>query len=111
MADFDATIDPLPLANKLILNGGKALPEEVDFICRALLFAHVKVDQLYGAIERGPGGPKMLCDLYNHVKEFVEKQQITCSETVYQSDRVIENGYDFIDGCAKIVGFYKDDED
>ena len=108
--DFNPTIDPLPLANKLILNGGNALPEEVDFICRALLLAHVKVDQLYLALENRPGGPAKLCDLWNHVKEFVEKQQITCSETVYQSDRVIENGYDFIDGCAKIVGFHQDED-
>lgn len=71
--DFDATIDPLPLANKLILNGGKALPEEVDFICRALLLAHVKVDQLYLAIEREPKSPKKLCDVFNAANAYVKK--------------------------------------
>jgi hypothetical protein len=48
--------------------------------------------------------------LLAHVKKFIKEQQITCSETVYQSDRVIENGYDFIDGCAKIVGFHRDED-
>lgn len=109
--DFDATIDPLPLANKLILNGGKALPEEVDFLARALLLAHVKVDQLYGALENRPGGPQKLCDLWNHVAEFIKKQNIHCIETVYQSDRVILNAYDFIAGCCNIVGYQKLSDD
>lgn len=70
MIDFDETNDPLPLANKLILNGGQALPEEVLFIARALLLAHVKVDMLYGAIERGPKGPEKLCDVLNAATEW-----------------------------------------
>jgi hypothetical protein len=51
--------------------------------------------------------------LYKHCREFVEKQNINCEETVYQTDRVIENAYEFIDGCCEIVGYKKceDDED
>jgi hypothetical protein len=43
--------------------------------------------------------------------KFVTEQEITCSESVYQSDRVIENAYELIDRICKIVGFYKDPED
>jgi hypothetical protein len=108
--EFDETIDPLPLANKLILNGGKALPEEVDFLARALLHAHVKVDALYNALDKKPGGPQKLCDLWNHVAEFIKKQNIHCVETVYQSDRVILNAYDFIAECCNIVGYIELDD-
>jgi hypothetical protein len=41
---------------------------------------------------------------------FVTEQRITCSECVYQSDRVIENAYQLIDDICKIVGFYTDPE-
>lgn len=40
-----------------------------------------------------------------HCKAFVKDQQIWGSECVYQSDRVIENAYQFIDGVCEIVGF------
>jgi hypothetical protein len=51
-------------------------------------------------------------ELWKHVKAFVQKQNITCSETVYQTDRVIINAYEFIDRACEIVGFApRDDED
>lgn len=39
--------------------------------------------------------------------DFVEEQHIYCAETIYQSDRVIENAYEFIEKICDIVG-YKD---
>ena len=48
--------------------------------------------------------------LWEHTKNFVKEQRISCSETVYQTDRVIVNGYEFIDGAAKIVGFHEEDD-
>ncbi|WP_062120231.1 hypothetical protein [Aureimonas sp. AU40] len=43
--------------------------------------------------------------LWEHVAGFIVKQDIHHSETVYQSDRVIQNAYEFVDGCCQIVGF------
>ena len=44
-------------------------------------------------------------------EEFIKKQKISCPETVYQSDRVMENAYEFIEQICNIVGYYDDDQD
>lgn len=44
-------------------------------------------------------------ELWLLCQKFIEDQQIWCSETVYQTDRVIENAYEFIDSICQIVGF------
>lgn len=51
--------------------------------------------------------------LWKLCKEFIEEQNITWAEQVYQSDRVIENSYAFIASICNIVGYqpYHDDED
>jgi hypothetical protein len=49
--------------------------------------------------------PEPLQALWTHCRAFVEQQHISCSETVYQTDHVIENACEFIDGVCKIVGF------
>lgn len=45
--------------------------------------------------------------LYNLCKKFIEEQEITCGESVYQTDRVIENAYELIENICDIVGYYK----
>lgn len=46
------------------------------------------------------------------VREFIEKNKITCPETISQCDWVIENAYDLIEDLADEVGYYEvDDED
>jgi len=55
-------------------------------------------------------GLKLLAYCRNHIKE----QAITCPETVYQSDRVVESSYAFVEGVCDIVGYAQsadDDED
>lgn len=47
-----------------------------------------------------------LLKLWEHTRKFITEQEINCSEIVYQSDNVIENAYEFIDGAAQIVGFH-----
>jgi hypothetical protein len=43
---------------------------------------------------------------------FIEKNQIGSPETIYQSDTVIQNAYDFIKQVCDAVGYYEfDDED
>jgi hypothetical protein len=51
-------------------------------------------------------------ELYNLCSKFVADQNIHCAETVYQSNRVIENAYEFIEKVCNIVGYCKcEDED
>jgi hypothetical protein len=51
------------------------------------------------------------CDkLYQLVSDFIEEQRILGPECVYQSDRVIENAYEFIHKLCDVVG-YKELED
>jgi len=45
------------------------------------------------------------------VADFIEKQNIHCVETIYQSDRVIENAYEFIEALVEIVGYQESDDD
>jgi hypothetical protein len=49
------------------------------------------------------------------VEKFIVDHKISCSETVYQCDDVIESAYEFIDSICEISGFYKypgeEDED
>jgi len=49
--------------------------------------------------------------LWQLCRAFVENNKISCPETVYQSDHVIEHGYDFITEVCKIVGFHTPLED
>ncbi len=49
--------------------------------------------------------------LYRHVRQFVTTQKISCAETIYQTDRVIENAYEFIEGCCKITGYHKHEDE
>ncbi|MEZ7891149.1 MAG: hypothetical protein QMC67_05340 [Candidatus Wallbacteria bacterium] len=46
--------------------------------------------------------------LYKKVVEFQKNQEISCKETVYQSDRVIISAYKFIDELMEIIGAYEE---
>lgn len=41
--------------------------------------------------------------LYNTVMKFMIDNGVTCSEAIYQTDRVIENAYEFIDQPRTLV--------
>lgn len=43
-------------------------------------------------------------------KEFIKAMRISCSETIYQTDRVIENAQEFIEEVCEKVGYYKDED-
>lgn len=49
--------------------------------------------------------------LWKFCEQFIKKQDIHCPETVYQTDRVITNAYEFIEGVCNIVGYYDGDHD
>lgn len=44
-------------------------------------------------------------------ENFVDHNNITCAETVYQMDHVIEHAYEFIEGVCDIVGYAEQDLD
>jgi len=44
-------------------------------------------------------------------KDFIRKQRIGCVEDVYQTDRVIENAYEFVEAICEVVGYHEDEED
>ncbi|MCB1712913.1 MAG: hypothetical protein KDH96_10660 [Candidatus Riesia sp.] len=41
------------------------------------------------------------------LEEFIDKQNITCSETIYQTDRVVENVLPLLEDLCNEIG-YKD---
>ena len=43
--------------------------------------------------------------LLNVCKKYIEDQAITCPETIYQMDNVIESAYEFIEDVCDIVGY------
>ena len=48
---------------------------------------------------------KELTELHRICLDFIEKKKITCPETIYQTDRVIEGAYEFIQDICDIVGY------
>lgn len=42
--------------------------------------------------------------VYNRVIEFMKDNRITCEDTIYQTDRVITNAYEFIEDLFRMVG-------
>lgn len=51
--------------------------------------------------------------LWQVCAQFIQAQNISCAETVYQTDRVIENAYEFIEQVCDVVGYVdlEDEED
>jgi hypothetical protein len=49
--------------------------------------------------------------LWKFCEKFIKKQNIGCPETVSQSDHVIVNAYEFIEGVCDIVGYYDEEHD
>jgi hypothetical protein len=43
-------------------------------------------------------------------QKFINDQGISCPETIYQTDRVIENAYAFIEDICDIVGYAEADD-
>lgn len=48
---------------------------------------------------------KEMNELHALCLKFINDQKIDCAETVFQSDRVIENAYKFIREICEIVGY------
>ena len=51
---------------------------------------------------------KEMVALWNVCMKFIEAQKISCPETIYQTDWVIENAYEFIEEICEEVGYHED---
>lgn len=49
-------------------------------------------------------------ELLKLCQNFIRDQRIACAEDVYQTDRVIENAYEFIEEICEIVGYVEDED-
>jgi hypothetical protein len=49
--------------------------------------------------------------LFEEVKNFMIENKITCEETIYQTDHVIENAYEFIEKLYHLVESELPDDD
>ena len=49
--------------------------------------------------------------LWNLCNKFIKDNDISCSETIYQTDRVITNAHEFIEKICDIVGYSYNKED
>lgn len=48
-----------------------------------------------------------LIALWNVCAKYIKEQSIHCAETIYQTDWVIENAYEFIEDVCNVVGYEK----
>lgn len=50
-------------------------------------------------------------ELYDLCKEFIKENKISCSEDIYQSDRIEANALDLIEQICELIGYDEEDED
>lgn len=50
-------------------------------------------------------------ELFTVCEKFIIDNNILCAEEVWQSDRIVENSYEFIERICNIVGYRPYDED
>jgi hypothetical protein len=68
-------------------------------------------------VEKKPEVPNMILNgadmlrLWKYCEQFIKKQNVNCPEAVYQSDNVVLNSYEFIEGVCEIVGYYDEEHD
>ncbi len=55
------------------------------------------------------GGPVDKKKLLALCQKFVKENAISCGETIYQCDWVIEHAYEFIDDVCQVVGWFRED--
>ena len=48
--------------------------------------------------------------LYTICSEFIAEQKIVCPETIYQTDRVIENSLPLIEKICRTIGYAQPEE-
>lgn len=74
-----------------------------------LIYMQVKVDEAEESqTKRSDGLTRgQLLDLWKLCSKFVKENEISCSETIYQTDRVILNASEFIEEITEKVGYFE----
>ncbi len=54
---------------------------------------------------------KVDAELFDLCREFIKENKIDCSETIYQTDRIVENSLEFIESICELIGYHEEDED
>jgi hypothetical protein len=54
---------------------------------------------------------KVDAELFDLCREFIKENKIDCSETIYQTDRIVENSLEFIEAICELIGYHEEDED
>lgn len=54
---------------------------------------------------------KLEAELFDLCGEFIKENKIDCSETIYQTDRVVENSLEFIEAICDLIGYHEEVED
>lgn len=54
---------------------------------------------------------KEMAALWNVCYNFIKRKDISCVETIYQSDRVIEGATTFIEQVCEVVGYVEYDDE
>lgn len=49
----------------------------------------------------------MASELLDLCRKFINENKISCPESIYQSDSVIENAYTFIEEICNLVGYFE----
>jgi hypothetical protein len=93
--------DPFELPVKYL--GEETLPAGTKFTIEVL---PPKSDNEVQTVDPGD-----LYQLWNIVEEFVDELDISCSETIYQTDRVIENAAQLIEKLCDLVGYATENEE
>lgn len=53
---------------------------------------------------------EQLMELWAVVMTQITKLKIYGSETIHQTDRVIEGSYEFVEQCCEVVGYFTEEE-
>ncbi len=54
---------------------------------------------------------KIDAELFDLCRDFIKDNEITCSETIYQSDKIEANALDLIEQICELIGYYEEDEE
>jgi hypothetical protein len=76
---------------------------EKDCICSDCLIKLSKNENI-SIVE---GNKEIKERVFNLCKNFIIEQRIYCGETIYQSDSIIENSYNFIEDLCEVIGYYQ----
>lgn len=111
MNDKENILEQLGLSIDMILASGAArvtrfVKLEDDSILRVVLEKADAFTTVQGSV-----GDDKAERLLSVCREFIEEQRISCGEDIYQSDRVIENAYGFIESICEIVGYKESEND